>query len=126
MILGDFDLYAMRNVGEIIGPLFLFSYIYFVYFVLLNMFLAIINETYARIESDPTLETLKIKNFSLNFYRFIPRKKSIDYETNLKVNDNFLTVQSSCFLYFLKRVMVIQMTILGKLFRNMIQIKMEI
>ncbi|CAF2049011.1 unnamed protein product [Rotaria magnacalcarata] len=84
MILGDFDLYAMRNIGEIIGPLFLFSYIYFVYFVLLNMFLAIINETYSRIESDPTLETLKIRKFSLNFYPFIPRKKSIDYETNLK------------------------------------------
>ncbi|CAF3586332.1 unnamed protein product [Rotaria socialis] len=84
MILGDFDLYAMINVGEIIGPLFLFSYIYFVYFVLLNMFLAIINETYSRIESDPTLETLKIRKFSLNFYPFTPRKKSIDYETNLK------------------------------------------
>ncbi|CAF1164955.1 unnamed protein product [Rotaria sordida] len=84
MILGDFNLYAMRNVGQIIGPLFLFSYIYFVYFVLLNMFLAIINETYSRIESDTTLKTYKIKKFSMNFYQLIPRKKSIDYETNLK------------------------------------------
>ncbi|CAF3593691.1 unnamed protein product [Rotaria sp. Silwood1] len=85
MILGDFDLYAMRNIGQIIGPLFLFSYIYFVYFVLLNMFLAIINETYSRVESDKTLQTFKIKKFSMNFYQLIPRKKSIDYETNLKI-----------------------------------------
>ncbi|CAF0960087.1 unnamed protein product [Rotaria sordida] len=84
MILGDFNLYAMRNVGQIIGPLFLFSYIYFVYFVLLNMFLAIINETYSRIESDTTLKTYKITKFSMNFYQLILRKKSIDYETNLK------------------------------------------
>ncbi len=86
MILGDFNFYAMLNIDQIIGPLFLFSYIYFVYFVLLNMFLAIINETYARIESDKTLQTFQIKSFSTIFNRFFSRKKSIDSEMDSKVN----------------------------------------
>ncbi|CAF0936274.1 unnamed protein product [Adineta steineri] len=85
MIIGDFDFYAMLDINEILGPLFLFSYIYFVYFVLLNMFLAIINETYSRIESDKTLQILKIKNFPKIFYYLIPRKKSMDYKINLKI-----------------------------------------
>ncbi|CAF0929169.1 unnamed protein product [Adineta ricciae] len=63
MIIGDFDFYAMLNIDEYLGPFFLFSYIYFVYFVLLNMFLAIINQTYSQIVSDTTLQTYQIQGF---------------------------------------------------------------
>lgn len=63
MIIGDFDFYAMLNIDEYLGPLLLFSYIYFVYFVLLNMFLAIINQTYSQIVSNTTLQTYQIQGF---------------------------------------------------------------
>ena len=36
------------------GPLYFFTYIFFVFFVLMNMFLAIINDTYAEVKGDPT------------------------------------------------------------------------
>lgn len=60
MIIGDFDFTALLTVNAIVGPVFLFSYIYFVYFVLLNMFLAIINYTYAQIATE-TWQTFQIQ-----------------------------------------------------------------
>ena len=36
------------------GPLYFFTYIFFVFFVLMNMFLAIINDTYAEVKEDLT------------------------------------------------------------------------
>ncbi|UJR37361.1 hypothetical protein I4U23_030069 [Adineta vaga] len=80
MIIGDFDFYAMLNVDETVGPLFLFTYIYFVYFVLLNMFLAIINDTYSRIISDQTLQTFYIQGFSKLFSKKLKKNSYIDNE----------------------------------------------
>ena len=48
-ILGDFDFYALEKANRILGPVFFLSYVFFVFFVLLNMFLAIINDTYAEV-----------------------------------------------------------------------------
>ena len=84
-MLGDFDLYALIRIGPIIGPLFLFSYIYFVYFVLLNMFLAIISDAYSRVASVSTHQGAGIKNLPMALNRLFSRKKSIDYRTILKV-----------------------------------------
>lgn len=39
-----------------LGPIFFLSYIFFVFFVLMNMFLAIINDTYAEVKSELTAE----------------------------------------------------------------------
>lgn len=68
MILGDFDLYELIAIRSVMGPVFVFTYIFFVYFVLLNMFLAIINDAYSRIESDLTkLQPWRIRTPSINF-----------------------------------------------------------
>jgi polycystin 2 len=50
-ILGDFDYLEIENANRVLGPIFFMSYIFFVFFVLLNMFLAIINDTYADIKT---------------------------------------------------------------------------
>ena len=44
--LGDFDYSELENVTKIFAPIFFFSFIIFVFFVLLNMFIGIINEAY--------------------------------------------------------------------------------
>ncbi|KAM7534816.1 hypothetical protein Aperf_G00000113957 [Anoplocephala perfoliata] len=52
IILGDFDMDAIKAAHLILGPIFFIIYIFFVFFVLLNMFLAIIGEAYAKVKED--------------------------------------------------------------------------
>lgn len=52
IILGDFDFHALEAANRILGPIFFITYVFFVFFVLLNMFLAIINDTYAEVKSN--------------------------------------------------------------------------
>lgn len=52
IILGDFDFVALYDASGTIGAMYFLSYIFFVFFVLLNMFLAIINDTYSEVKAD--------------------------------------------------------------------------
>ncbi|CAF5120063.1 unnamed protein product, partial [Rotaria magnacalcarata] len=52
IILGDFNFDAILEAHRILGPIFFLTYVFFVFFVLLNMFLAIINDTYSEVKSD--------------------------------------------------------------------------
>eukprot|EP00658_Telonema_sp_P-2_P025695 TRINITY_DN2034_c0_g1_i3.p1 TRINITY_DN2034_c0_g1~~TRINITY_DN2034_c0_g1_i3.p1 ORF type:complete len:651 (-),score=196.57 TRINITY_DN2034_c0_g1_i3:72-2024(-) len=44
--LGDFDYSELEDVTRVFAPIFFFTFIIFVFFVLLNMFIGIINEAY--------------------------------------------------------------------------------
>ncbi|KAG8135253.1 hypothetical protein E2320_008295 [Naja naja] len=52
IILGDFDYNAIDNANRILGPIYFVTYVFFVFFVLLNMFLAIINDTYSEVKEE--------------------------------------------------------------------------
>ena len=52
MILGDFNFKAIESASIVLGPIYFLTYIFFVFFVLLNMFLAIINDTYADVKQE--------------------------------------------------------------------------
>ncbi|XP_053477499.1 polycystic kidney disease 2-like 1 protein [Ictalurus furcatus] len=52
IILGDFDYDSIDNANRILGPIYFFTYVFFVFFVLLNMFLAIINDTYSEVKEE--------------------------------------------------------------------------
>uniref|UniRef100_A0A5K3F9S6 PKD_channel domain-containing protein n=1 Tax=Mesocestoides corti TaxID=53468 RepID=A0A5K3F9S6_MESCO len=52
IILGDFDIEAIQEAHIVLGPVYFIIYIFFVFFVLLNMFLAIIGEAYAKVKKD--------------------------------------------------------------------------
>ncbi|TKC47877.1 hypothetical protein EI555_012917 [Monodon monoceros] len=52
IILGDFDYNAIDNANRILGPAYFFTYVFFIFFVLLNMFLAIINDTYSEVKEE--------------------------------------------------------------------------
>lgn len=56
IILGDFDFHALEQAHFIFGPLYFFLYVFFIFFVLLNMFLAIINDTYSEVKGDESLQ----------------------------------------------------------------------
>ncbi|XP_061857083.1 polycystin-2-like protein 1 isoform X1 [Colius striatus] len=52
IILGDFDYNSIDNANRILGPVYFVTYVFFVFFVLLNMFLAIINDTYSEVKEE--------------------------------------------------------------------------
>eukprot|EP00003_Mantamonas_plastica_P032702 TRINITY_DN9024_c0_g1_i18.p1 TRINITY_DN9024_c0_g1~~TRINITY_DN9024_c0_g1_i18.p1 ORF type:complete len:560 (-),score=204.91 TRINITY_DN9024_c0_g1_i18:1382-3061(-) len=57
-ILGEFDYPELRQSNRVLAPLFFFSFIVLCTFILLNMFLAIINDAYSTVQ-----ENEKAKNF---------------------------------------------------------------
>eukprot|EP01112_Ceratiomyxa_fruticulosa_P010926 TRINITY_DN2917_c0_g1_i2.p1 TRINITY_DN2917_c0_g1~~TRINITY_DN2917_c0_g1_i2.p1 ORF type:complete len:501 (-),score=118.58 TRINITY_DN2917_c0_g1_i2:14-1516(-) len=48
--LGDFDFASMEQSNRYLGPLFFFSFSILVIFILMNMFLAIVNDTYSEVK----------------------------------------------------------------------------
>ncbi|CAF3527805.1 unnamed protein product [Rotaria socialis] len=52
IILGIFDFQSLQQAHRVLGPLFFLTYVFFVFFVLLNMFLAIINDTYIEVKAE--------------------------------------------------------------------------
>lgn len=42
----------MEKANRVMGPIFFLAYVFFVFFVLLNMFLAIINDTYSEVKEE--------------------------------------------------------------------------
>ncbi|KAG9344020.1 hypothetical protein JZ751_012496 [Albula glossodonta] len=52
IILGDFEFSEIEEANRILGPLYFTTFVFFVFFILLNMFLAIINDTYSEVKGD--------------------------------------------------------------------------
>ncbi|KAM4653652.1 polycystin-2-like protein 2 [Amazona ochrocephala] len=52
LVLGEFEFENTEAVNRILGPIYFISFVFFVFFVLLNMFLAIINDTYSEVKAD--------------------------------------------------------------------------
>ena len=50
--MGDFNFDALRDADAILGPTYFILYVFFVFFILLNMFLAIINDTYSEVKAE--------------------------------------------------------------------------
>ncbi|KHJ98467.1 transporter, cation channel family protein [Oesophagostomum dentatum] len=71
-ILGDFNFGALERTNRILGPIFFITYVFFVFFVLLNMFLAIINDSYVEKLTSHKDEEKKISTYN-------------DYKENLMI-----------------------------------------
>ncbi|KAG2465855.1 polycystin-2 [Polypterus senegalus] len=52
IILGDFNFTEIEEANRILGPIYFTTFVFFIFFILLNMFLAIINDTYADVKAD--------------------------------------------------------------------------
>ena len=51
ILLGDFDYEELQRTNRLLGPIYFFTFMYFSVFYLLNMFMAIINDTFADVKS---------------------------------------------------------------------------
>ncbi|KAG8454241.1 hypothetical protein GDO86_000762 [Hymenochirus boettgeri] len=52
IIMGDFDVTEVEEANRILGPVYFTSFVFFMFFILLNMFLAIINDAYSEVKTD--------------------------------------------------------------------------
>ncbi|XP_074131507.1 LOW QUALITY PROTEIN: polycystin-2 [Sminthopsis crassicaudata] len=52
IILGDFNFTQLEEANRVLGPIYFTTFVFFTFFILLNMFLAIINDTYSEVKSD--------------------------------------------------------------------------
>jgi len=58
MLLGDFNYPELQGANPIMAPILFYLYICYIFFILLNMFLAIINDSYAEVKANQTEEDL--------------------------------------------------------------------
>ncbi|XP_036373120.1 polycystin-2 [Megalops cyprinoides] len=52
IILGDIDFSEIEEANRILGSVYFTTFVFFIFFILLNMFLAIINDTYSEVKAD--------------------------------------------------------------------------
>uniref|UniRef100_A0A8C5EC22 Polycystin-2 n=1 Tax=Gouania willdenowi TaxID=441366 RepID=A0A8C5EC22_GOUWI len=52
IILGDFNFSEIEEANPVLGPIYFTSFVFFIFFILMNMFLAIINDTYSEVKAD--------------------------------------------------------------------------
>lgn len=95
IILGDFDFHALEAANRVLGPIFFITYVFFVFFVLLNMFLAIINDTYAEVKSNIASQKSEFEigdYFKKGYQKMLDRlsfkrEKIVDIQKALKTAD---------------------------------------
>ncbi|TRY56170.1 hypothetical protein DNTS_002527 [Danionella cerebrum] len=52
IILGDFDFSEIEEADSVLGPIYFTTFVFFIFMILLNMFLAIISDTYSEVKAD--------------------------------------------------------------------------
>lgn len=57
MTLGGFDFTGLQNANRLIGPIFFISYMVFIFLILVNVFLSIVNDSFAEVSSDVAKQT---------------------------------------------------------------------
>ncbi|XP_072334894.1 polycystin-2-like protein 1 [Scyliorhinus torazame] len=93
IILGDFNYDEIDNANRILGPIYFVTYVFFVFFVLLNMFLAIINDTYSEVKADLSVQKneLQITDFIKQGYNKALMKMKLKKE---RISDVQRTLQN--------------------------------
>lgn len=57
MTLGGFDFIGLQNANRLIGPIFFISYMVFIFLILVNVFVSIVNDAFAEVSSDVAKQT---------------------------------------------------------------------
>ncbi|XP_060067155.1 uncharacterized protein LOC132547415 [Ylistrum balloti] len=68
--LGEYDYLALVNANRIFGPLFFFSFFLFINFILLNVFVTILNESISAVRKDVSKQSNEFEIVSFAWTRF--------------------------------------------------------
>ena len=94
-ILGDFDFISLSTANGFFGPIYFFCFVFFVFFVLLNMFLAILSDSFGEVKA----ELARRKNefeigdyFKQGYIRFVDKmglhNRKMDIEKAMKMAED--------------------------------------
>ncbi|XP_068089253.1 polycystin-2 isoform X2 [Hyperolius riggenbachi] len=85
LILGDFNFTEIEEADRILGPIYFISFVFFMFFILLNMFLAIISDTYSEVKTDMAQQKSEMelvdlirKGFSKAMVKLKLKKTTVD------------------------------------------------
>jgi hypothetical protein len=81
-LLGDFDFVTLRTNFPVLGPLYFVSFVFIGFFILLNMFMAIINDSYTQVKEEMAQSQ---PEFMLSDYLKLNYAKVVD-KLNLRRN----------------------------------------
>ncbi|GJQ68934.1 putative calcium ion binding protein [Trypoxylus dichotomus] len=90
-ILGDFDYSEIEKAHRILAPLYFLLFIFLVFFVLLNMFLAIINDTYTEVKTEMAIapDQMQMAEFcKRGYYNFLRKCGCGRYVQPIQVTRN--------------------------------------
>ncbi|XP_076822255.1 polycystin-2-like protein 1 isoform X2 [Clavelina lepadiformis] len=89
IILGDFDFHELESANRVLGPIFFLTYVFFVFFVLLNMFLAIINDTYSEVKAEISMQKseFQISDYIKKGYNKVLEKLSLKKDRIRDIQD---------------------------------------
>ncbi|XP_048459930.1 polycystic kidney disease 2-like 2 protein [Rhincodon typus] len=76
IILGDFNFHEIEDANQILGPVYFITFVFCLFFVLLNVFLAIINDTYSEVKDDKTLKEVDFDIYDVfrkGYHSFLAR-----------------------------------------------------
>lgn len=90
ILLGDFDLDVLESASPVLGPAYFVLFVFFIFFILLNMFLAIIIDTYSEVKAELSHQK---NDFEMTDYFKRGYKKMLD-KLNLRRHKS-VTVQKS-------------------------------
>ncbi|KAK3612419.1 hypothetical protein CHS0354_032020 [Potamilus streckersoni] len=70
LVIGGFDFLTLQNINFVFGPIFVFSFILFIVFVLTNMFITIMNESFVIARKDISKQSNEYEIVSFMWTRF--------------------------------------------------------
>lgn len=70
MTLGSFDFHALTDSSRLLGPIFFFTYVVSVFFVLMNVFIGILNDALSTVTSDSSIQSNEHEILDFMFHTF--------------------------------------------------------
>ena len=100
MFLGRFNFYAMQANAPFLGPFFFFIYVVTVAYILINMFLSILNESFSAVRQD-----ISKQNNDYEMVDFVIRRFKV-YDISTTINMQILTgfIHSDFYMYLFRPV----------------------
>lgn len=86
MTLGSFDFHALTDSSRFLGPLFFFTYVVSVFFVLMNVFIGILNDALSDVANDASIQSNEHEILDFMFHTF---KKTVGKQVGPAIKPSY-------------------------------------
>lgn len=86
MTLGSFDFHALTDSSRLLGPVFFFTYVVTVFFVLMNVFIGILNDALGEVAGDASIQSNEHEILDFMFHTF---KKTVGKQVGPAIKPSY-------------------------------------